>query len=840
MFICANIIPQLYIDFQNNKQISPSTCEDFSDRVFTVNQPCTEAKYVEIFNQTVCSEKVHRYFDDTTNCEDLKAFIRKNNSTDYWDPHHCRESCSDPGYGCLACTNPDYFHCTRNNTEVCIHPKLQCNHHPDCDNAVDENLDVCYDKYVKQGNIDEHATLRCHSKIYSTMETVASVCDGVVECQGDVDEPLRCRKNNGNTILASSVGFILFCYLGLKMFIHFKRNQTRKQSARKLEFILRIIESPETCINNLREKFNLYGLHVLHHYGKKTKRKVGLKIYLVETREKNTEAEIFLRLKNNYNPEIANFIIGSRFPGLVERFFPIIQDVKDYLSQFEKFHKVTHVAMKCWSIMSHYADSFKDGFILYLMVDLNGGWESLVNFPLKFSSVTIICMGTTLIGPLIASSLQLALNNPGLIFNSKKKDIWSVSLMRVGVLLLSVFIPILLNVAHENVEEEIREESKKPVGSSQLKELMEKKKKLKLELSKFTKTDLGFELIYQISIQLLLVLLNKTKTPTTGGLELLFEQASVFGLEGSTLIALTTFWSFKTCILLQRKAIKTEKGFLPFTSQLAIVFWSAIAAARRILTLIIFFLPSLGLFDLLTHWKAEQIPFSVRLEAVQKNILSSGDIIQLNNMSRNVPWTLVDRWQYNSTNPENNEAPHFRYYTGIDLGESFCVFLALSALQMFSLAIVKVLTVKNIKKERVFDVFIHILENLNFPFPYKDWDVDNQSTVDDYKKKLTEVNKEMAWSYCFNIPFNILMFTPFWWTGRINLIVNFVLCNYSLVHKITERHQLLEQTILPRDDETETYKRAQYLNNCLTPIFLTALVLETVLFYLYTNMVNCQ
>ena len=43
--------------------------------------------------------------------------------------------------------------------------------------------------------------------------------------------------------------------------------------------------------------------------------------------------------------------------------------------------------------------------------------------------------------------------------------------------------------------------------------------------------------------------------------------------------------------------------------------------------------------------------------------------------------------------------------------------------------------------------------------------------------------------------------------------------------------------MLAREDETEAYNKAQYLNNCLTPIFLTALVLETASFYLYTNMV---
>ena len=89
---------------------------------------------------------------------------------------------------------------------------------------------------------------------------------------------------------------------------------------------------------------------------------------------------------------------------------------------------------------------------------------------------------------------------------------------------------------------------------------------------------------------------------------------------------------------------------------------------------------------------------------------------------------------------------------------------------------VKLLTVKKIKKERFFDVFIHIIENLNFPFPYKDWDVDNQSTVEEYKKKLREVNIEMAWSFSVNIMFNALMFTPLWWTGI--KIYFFVIYNY--------------------------------------------------------------
>ena len=89
-------------------------------------------------------------------------------------------------------------------------------------------------------------------------------------------------------------------------------------------------------------------------------------------------------------------------------------------------------AKKCWSIISQYSNIFNSVFLLYLMIDLNGRWEALMNYPWKFSSVIIMCMTATLVGQLLISSLQLAITNPGLIFNSKREDKWSLSLMRVG------------------------------------------------------------------------------------------------------------------------------------------------------------------------------------------------------------------------------------------------------------------------------------------------------------------------------------------------------------------------------------------------------------------------
>ena len=62
--------------------------------------------------------------------------------------------------------------------------------------------------------------------------------------------------------------------------------------------------------------------------------------------------------------------------------------------------------------------------------------------------------------------------------------------------------------------------------------------------------------------------------------------------------------------------------------------------------------------------------------------------------------------------------------------------------------------------------------------------------------------------------------------------------HFILVYNISARHQLLETTIGVRQEETDSYEMVTYLNNRLTPIYLTALFLETATFFLYLNMVD--
>ena len=65
-----------------------------------------------------------------------------------------------------------------------------------------------------------------------------------------------------------------------------------------------------------------------------------------------------------------------------------------------------------------------------------------------------------------------------------------------------------------------------------------------------------------------------------------------------------------------------------------------------------------------------------------------------------------------------------------------------------------------------------------------------------------------------------------------------IFLHFILVYNISARHHLLEATIGVRQEEKDSYEMVTYLNNCLTPIYLTALVLETATFFLYLNMVD--
>ena len=149
----------------------------------------------------------------------------------------------------------------------------------------------------------------------------------------------------------------------------------------------------------------------------------------------------------------------------------------------------------------------------------------------------------------------------------------------------------------------------------------------------------------------------------------------------------------KTSFLLHRKSLKTQKIFFGFTSSFFVIVWGLLATLRRLLSIIGFFTPSLGLFNTLNHWLAEQYLFTMRTQHHPLPI----DQIQLYNMTQEIKWLEYDRATYEF--PAEPAPPSYNRYTGFCLQYTLAVFLLIMAFQVIAIALVKHFTSEEFAKD---------------------------------------------------------------------------------------------------------------------------------------------
>ena len=195
-----------------------------------------------------------------------------------------------------------------------------------------------------------------------------------------------------------------------------------------------------------------------------------------------------------------------------------------------------------------------------------------------------------------------------------------------------------------------------------------------------------------MSIQVLILLLSQTETATTGGLETVFNQ-TFLGLDAETVLYLSIAWSLLSCVRIHTKMIALEKGFCKFSTEFFIFVWGTFATLRRVLSIIALFIPSLGLFSLLHHWRWEQIPYKARLEYATRGFLTPEDKISLYGLNETIYWSELDRWNY--SDPQDPQPPSYSIYTGMSLKETFIAGAALLVVHFITLLVVKVILRKN-------------------------------------------------------------------------------------------------------------------------------------------------
>ena len=735
-------------------------CSDNSDRIFDLNTKCNISAYVDEYCSRICNQTNRLTYCQEEVCQDTENWISLQNDDIILDPHFCWSSCQVPGRGCEACTNTEkFFNCSRSG--VCIHRDLLCDGHQHCRHGEDEQLDHCYDTYRERDVIKEYGTLRCPHIMYPGIETVAVVCDGVPECVDSEDEPDICRNSNVSVyVIGSLVVFIILWNVMERLVLD--RRFHKECPVRSIE--MRMKESRFSDESRYREfhstqsfstELNILLAELKYSRNEEKIKEVGTQILRLEQKiHGNSENELCLCLHKSLKPKLFELMMDVFKPGIIERKLPKLKKLIDKITEDIHFIRGSGLASLIFTMM----EIAKDNILVFTILVTIGGSKALLYYPEKFTSTIVFCLLVTTVVPLMFSTLGLALGDPGVILKPYNLDIKIRRIViQALVTVLSVLNPILLvNSKNENYEQLRRE-----TGEALLSRL-EDGARIKREYVKYLKTELGLETFYQLPIQVILLLVARTLTKTNGGLEVFFEQTEILGLSTDSLLIISILISFKTCVTLHFKQIKTDKEFLPFTSQVFVFLWGLFASAKRVMAMVAVFVPSLGLFSVLYHWKAEQIPFVMREEGAVWDFLTPNDTLELNGLRERVFWRELDRTDW--TDPDNPVFAPYTAYTGLTLGQTFVAFLLLFYLHLLAVVAVKIFTSESIRGAGKLELLRHCLENMNIPVPHQDFDV-REGGVGDYRARRSRVNREMFWLMLVNFTVNILMLTPLIYTG---------------------------------------------------------------------------
>jgi len=180
------------------------------------------------------------------------------------------------------------------------------------------------------------------------------------------------------------------------------------------------------------------------------------------------------------------------------------------------------------------------------------------------------------------------------------------------------------------------------------------------------------------------------------------------------------------------------------------------ASSTKITANVCLFIPSLGLFDILHHWQAEQIQFSVSKSGKLNS--TNGDLLYLFNKTP-VTWASIDRWDYPGGSP-----PNYDIYTGTSIAQTFLIFLLLNVIQYATIFIAKLFTSPSFRKANKVKSIVNSMETSHVPLPFEDWDMEG-GTIQEHKQRRRQVVREVLSVIAVNKIIGLIMFVPLIYMG---------------------------------------------------------------------------
>ena len=376
----------------------------------------------------------------------------------------------------------------------------------------------------------------------------------------------------------------------------------------------------------------------------------------------------------------------------------------------------------------------------------------------------------TIVLPILFTAGQTAIEAPG--FPLGLADIEPGWKRKTVQLMICIFSP--LTIALLRLQYQLTLKKKERVQELQNKNLIGEFNRLNrlatqmdLQRKKAIKIDIAFEVAYQIFINLILVLLSKSDTRTTSSMESLFNQEGkdeFVGISNLTIFILSTMVSFLSFINL---FITAHASNWNWKSKLAVGLYGVLCLLLRLLAMITFFIPSLGLMNTLRHYQTDRVAFAA---LGWPSFQSINNTLYFGNAPP-IPWKDITHVNY--TDPENPIPPPYSLYTGLDSKSYFLIFAVLWSLQVF------LIWLKNFRRSKIFrtlsgfDQVMHSWQSVICPAPSVDWSV-GQGGYKEHFDRMKTIENEVVETTMINSVFQGFHILPLVYLGKSSIRIKLI------------------------------------------------------------------
>ena len=297
-------------------------------------------------------------------------------------------------------------------------------------------------------------------------------------------------------------------------------------------------------------------------------------------------------------------------------------------------------------------------------------------------------------------------------------------------------------------------------------QLSSRSKKLENHKNDTIKAEIAFEITNQIFMNIFLVLLSTSQTKTSSAFEGLFrtDGQGMFGIPTVYIYIFSTILGFISFVY---SSVTVNVKHWSWKSKLLFGTYVLISFTLRLSGQLIFFIPSLGISNVLRHHQSDQFPFdfdrSYQTLLMTQNV--SNGMIHYGNAPQ---VALADISHFDYTDPEHpTPTSHYTQYTGLTPKYSFIIFMCLWFAQIFCIWLKNYLTSKPFRNLSFYDQFIHSTCSVFGPVPSVDWSADEGTCADHYKRML-ETTKEVQGTIMINAIFQSLHLLPVFYLGMFD------------------------------------------------------------------------